>query len=94
MIVLSAVNSKLLLEIKKRIKFMRRIEVFIIFAVRTLDFAIVPRCKRLNELVANAKFLQFHLKQVRSGFIRNELLCKLGSVVCLDALDRVFTPSV
>ena len=62
MIILSAVNSKLLLEIKKRIESMRSIEIFIIFTVRTLDFAIVSGCKRLNELVANAKFLQFHFK--------------------------------
>lgn len=55
-------NSKLLLEIKKRIESMRSIEIFIIFTVRTLDFAIVSGCKRLNELVANAKFLQFHFK--------------------------------
>ena len=61
-IVLSAVNSKLPLEVRKRIKFMRSIEVFVIFTVRTLDFAIVPGCKGLNELVANAKFLQFHFK--------------------------------
>ena len=33
MIVFSAVNSKLLLEIRKRIEFMRSIEVFVIFAV-------------------------------------------------------------
>ena len=66
---------------------MRSIEIFIIFTVRTLDFAIVPRCKRLNELVANAKLLQFHLEQMRFGFIRNELLCKLGSVICLYALN-------
>lgn len=66
---------------------MRSIEVFVIFTVRTLDFAIVPGCKGLNELVANAKFLQFHLEQVRSGFIGNELFCKLSSVICLDALD-------
>ena len=66
---------------------MRSIEIFIIFTVRTLDFAIVPRCKRLNELVANAKLLQFHLEQMRLGFIRNELLCKLGSVIYLYALN-------
>ena len=66
---------------------MRSIEVFVIFTVRTLDFAIMPGRKRLNELVANAKFLQFHLEQVRSGFIGNELLRKLSSVICLDALD-------
>ena len=69
MIVLSAVNSKLVFEIGKGIEFMRSIEIFVIFAVRTLDLAIMPRCKRLNELVPDAELFQLLLKQMRSGFV-------------------------
>lgn len=47
-------NSKLLLEIKERIEFMRCIEVFVIFAMGTLDFSVVPGRKRFNELVPNS----------------------------------------
>lgn len=57
MIVPSAVNSKLLLEIKERIEFMRCIEVFVVFAMGTLDFSVVPGCKRFNEFVSDAEFL-------------------------------------
>ena len=62
---------------------MRSIEVFVIFTVRTLDFAVVPWCERPDKLVPDAELFQFHFKQMRHGFIRNELLCELGSVVCL-----------
>ena len=56
---------------------MRSIEIFIIFTVRALDFAIVPRCKRLNELVANAKLLQFHLEI--EGL--SQILCKVQTAI-------------
>lgn len=56
MIVLSAVNNQLLLEIRKRIEFMRSIEIFVVFAVRTLYLAIVPWSERSNEFVSNAEF--------------------------------------
>lgn len=51
------VNSKLLLEIKERIEFMRCIEVFVVFAMGTLAFSVVPGCKRFNEFVSDAEFL-------------------------------------
>ena len=84
MIVLSAVNSKLLFEIKKRVKFMRSIEIFVIFTVRTLYLAIVTWGERPDELVPNAEFCQLLLEQMRSGFVRCELLRKLRAVVSLD----------
>ena len=85
MIVLSAVNSKLLFEIKKRIKFMRSIEIFVIFAVRTFYLAIMAWSKRLNELVPDTESVQLTLKQVRHRrLIGNESLGKFSAIVGLD----------
>ena len=88
MIVLSAVNSKLLFEIKKRIKFMRSIEVFVIFSVRTFYLAIMARSKRLDELVPDAESVQLTLKQVRHRrLIGKESLGKFSAIVGLDTED-------
>ena len=44
-------NSELLLEISERIELVSSVEILVVLAVRTLDFAVVSRCKRTNELV-------------------------------------------
>ena len=69
MIVLSVVNSKLFLEIVKRIECMRGIEIFVIFSVRTLYLAIVPWRERSNELVPDAEFFQLLLKEMRQCLV-------------------------
>ena len=69
MIIFSAVNSKLLFEINKRIGFMRCIEIFIIFAMRTLNLAIVPWYECFDELMPDAKFFRFLFKQMKSDLV-------------------------
>lgn len=69
MIVFSTVNSKLLFEIMKRIKFMRSIEVFVIFAMGAFHLSIMPWRKWLNELVPDTEFFQFLLEQMRAGLV-------------------------
>ena len=47
---------------------MVRVEVFVIFAVAALYFAVVPWCERLNEFVLNTKTLKRYLE--KSLFVR------------------------
>lgn len=62
-------NSKLFAEVIKRVKRMRGIEVFIVFAVRTLHFAVVTGRKGTDLLVLDLSLFQ--------GFL------KKGLIVCL-----------
>ena len=83
--------SKLLFEVIKRIKPVRCIEIFVVFAVGTLDFSVVPRSVRLYQLVPYAILLEASLKQRRCGiFGTPEPLCKLLTIVGLDTLDFEF----
>ena len=62
-IVFSAVNSKLLFKVVKRIKSVSDIEVFIIFAVRALDLAVVSRRVWPDQFVPYPTLFEARLKQ-------------------------------
>lgn len=55
-------NSQLLSEVSKGHKGMAGVKALIVFAVGTLNFAVVPRRKGFDEFVADAKFLKGQLK--------------------------------
>ena len=56
-------DSKLLFEIFKGIESVRRIELLVIFAVRALNLAVVPRCTDADQLVANSELSQCLFKK-------------------------------
>ena len=62
-IILSIPDSKLLLVVVEGKELVRGVEVFVIFAVTGLDFAVVPWCERLNEFVLNTKPLKRYLEK-------------------------------
>ena len=80
-------NSKLLFEIVERIKGMSSIKIFVIFAMRTLDFAVMPWCIRTNKLMLYATLFEASLEQCGSAALGGKKpLCELGSVISLNAL--------
>ena len=66
-VVFSAVNSKLLFKVIKRVECVGSIEVFVIFAVRALNLAVVPRRVWLDELVPYPTLFEARLKQCGRG---------------------------
>ena len=58
MVVSAFTDSELLFEVIKGIETVRSIELLIVFSVRPLDLAVVPRGKNSNELVPDAKLAQ------------------------------------
>ena len=62
-IVFSAVNSKLLFKVVKRIKSVSGIKIFVIFSVATLDLAVVPRRVWLDQLVPYPTLFEARLEQ-------------------------------
>ena len=58
MVVSALTDRELLFEIIKGIETVRSIELFVVFSVRPLDLAVVPRGKNSNEFVPDAKLAQ------------------------------------
>ena len=70
-----------------------RVELVVVFAVRTLYLAVMTRCVRADQLVFNAKTLQSAFKERRFDFLRGrKTISKLKAVVRLNALDRNAAP--
>ena len=71
-------DSKLSSEILERIKAMARIESLLIFAMTALDFAIVARRVRADELMADLHLSKSGLKQSWFvAFCAAEAICEL-----------------
>ena len=88
-IVFSAVNSKLLFKIIEGIKTVGSIEVFVIFSVRTFDFAVMTWCIRSYEFMLYPTLFEASLKQCGSAAVdRKKPLCKFCSIVCLNTFNR------
>ena len=86
-------NSKLCFEVSKRVKFVCSIEVFIIFTVRTLHFAVMSRGERSDQLVGNLSLFERALKERKiAGRGAAEALGKLKSVVGLYAFHGKAEP--
>ena len=80
------VDGKLLCEIVQRIEGMAGIEAFLVLAMAALDFAVMARGIRTNELMPNAQLGSCLLKQCwQITFAAGEAIGKLGTVVCLNA---------
>ena len=85
-IVFAKVNSKLCFEVGKRVKFVCGVEVFVIFAVRTLYFTVMARGEWSDQLVGNLSLFERALKERKiAGRGAAEAFGKLKSVVGLDA---------
>ena len=66
-IVFSAVNSKLLFKVVKRIKSVSGIKIFVIFAVRALNLAVVSRRVWPDQFVPYPTLFEARLKQCGRG---------------------------
>ena len=62
-IVFSAVNSKLLFKVVKRIKSVSGIKIFVIFSVAAFNLAVVPRRVWLDQLVPYPTLFEARLEQ-------------------------------
>lgn len=65
MIIGTLSDSKLLLEILKEVKLVRSIKFFIILSAAALDLAVVSGGVRTDQLVSDAKPMQFSLESSR-----------------------------
>ena len=74
------VDGKLLFEIVQRIEGMAGIEAFPVLAMAALDFAVMARGIRMNELVPNAQLGSSLFKQCwQITFAAGEAIGKLGA---------------
>ena len=79
-------NGELLCKVIQRVKVVARIETFLILTVAALDFAIVPRRIRADQLVPDAQLGGCLFKQRRQiTFAVGKTVGKLKAVVRLDA---------
>lgn len=62
-VIFSTVNSKLSLEIIKRVELFHGIEIFVVLTMRTLHLPIMSWGKRPDELVVNTTLFERMLKQ-------------------------------
>ena len=80
-------NGELLCKVIQRVKVVARIEAFLILTVAALEFAIVPRRIRADQLVPDAQFGGCLFKQRRQiTFTVGKIVRKLNTVVCLHTL--------
>ena len=90
MIVSAFSNSKLSFEVLERKETMGCIEFFIVLAMASLYFSIVPWCVGLDQLVTNIKLLQGFFKERWLGiFSTNQPICEFAAVISLHAFDGV-----
>ena len=69
---------------------MRSVEVFVILAMAALDFTVMPRGKRSDAFVLDAKLSQGTLEQRgTNGFRSVHFICEFRSVVSLDTFNRI-----
>ena len=67
------------------------VESFLIVAVTTLHFAIVPRCSRANKLMGNMQFCAQAVKRMNAlCFFR---MGKLSAIVCLNDVRSISKPN-
>ncbi len=89
-IVDSVPDSKLHLEVVEGKELVEGIEVFVVFAVTALDLTVMPGSERFNAFVMNTKAIERYFKErFLVGALRVEAVCKLGAIVCLDALNSI-----
>ena len=81
-------DSELFIKVKQREKGMGRIETFLIFAVASLYFAIVPGRIGTDELVSDPQLSgSFLEKGGKIPFAVGETVGKLNPIVGLDAFN-------
>ena len=86
-VVFAKMDSKLGLEIVKRVELVSSVKVFVVFAVRTLYFTVMARSEGTNQFVCNLSLFERALKErkiIRRGAA--EALGKFKSVVGLNAI--------
>lgn len=78
-------------EIIKRIEAMRSIKFFVIFSVTEFYFAVMSWCERSDLFMLDTKFFKRFLEERRRLFLAvPHLICKLKSVICLNAFYDVW----
>ena len=85
-VVTAVVDFELQLKVREGIERMRRIEIFIVFAVRSFYFTVMSRSVRFDEFVLYATLFETRLKQCGLVSIGRKPVCELGSVIRLYAL--------
>ena len=88
-VVFTEMNSKLSLEIIKRIKGMGSVEVFVILTVRAFYLTVMAWSERTDQLMFNLKLLKRTLKECKIAWYRaGEALGEFKAVVGLNTFDR------
>lgn len=89
-IILPLTDGKLFYKIVKRIETMRSIEFLVVFSVTAFYFAVMSGCERSDLLMLDTKLFKRFLEECRQLFpAAPHLVCKLKSVICLNAFYGV-----
>ena len=89
-IILPLTDSKLFHKIVKRIETMRSIEFLVVFSVTAFYLAVMSRSERPDLFMLDTKLFKRFLEERRRLFLAvPHLICKLKSVICLNAFYDV-----
>ncbi len=90
-VIVSLSDGELFLEVSKTIELVASIEFLVVLSVTAFYLAIMPWRVRPDQLMPNTELFQRFLKQSRFGVLAVcQTVCKLKSIICLDALNRVW----
>lgn len=90
MIIRTFSDRQLLLKVIEGKEAVRSIEFFIVFPVAALDFPIVPRGVRFDQLMSDSKLRQSLLKESWLRLLpSNKAIGEFSTIVSLDALNRI-----
>ena len=91
-VVPAIIKLELSAEVLKGIKAVSGIKTFIILTVASLYLAIMPRCKRANQLMSDSMLHETYLENGRfiRTAIRTEAFGKFLSIICLNAFNRIW----
>ena len=90
-IILPLTDGKLFYKIVKRIETMRSIEFLVVFSMTAFYLAVMSGCERSDLLMLDTKLFKRFLEECRRLFLTvPHLVCKLKSVICLNAFYGIW----
>ena len=90
-IILPLTDGKLFCKIVKRIETMRSIEFLVVFSMTAFYLAVMSGCERSDLLMPDTKLFKRFLEERRQLFLTvPHLVCKLKSVICLNAFYGIW----
>ena len=90
-IILPLTDGKLFCKIVKRIETMRSIEFLVVFSMTAFNLAVMSGCERSDLLMLDSQLFKRFLEEGRQLLLAvHHLICKLKSVICLNAFYGIW----